>query len=95
MPGGSDGKESACSIGDPGSISGLGSSPGEGNVYPLQYSCLDNSVDRGAWQSTVMGSQRVGHNHEQMSDTFTLTDWIVLTEEKSKVDIKCGAIICI
>ena len=45
FPGGSDGKASACNAGDPGSIPGLGRSPGEGNVYPLQYSGLENSVD--------------------------------------------------
>ena len=48
FPGGSDGKESACNSGDLGLISGLGRSPGEGNGYPLQYSCLENSMDRGA-----------------------------------------------
>ena len=47
--GGSDGKESACCAGDPGSIPGLRRSPGEGNDYSLQYSCLENSIDRGAW----------------------------------------------
>ena len=51
--GGSDGKEFACNTGDPGSILGLGKSPGEGNGNPLQYSCLENSMDRGAWQTTV------------------------------------------
>ena len=51
--GGSDGKASACNSGDPGSIPGLGRSPGEGNGNPLQYSCLENPVDRGAWQATV------------------------------------------
>ena len=51
--GGSDSKESACNAGDPGSIPGLGRSPGEGNGYPLQYSCLENSMDRGAWLATV------------------------------------------
>ena len=45
--GGSDGKVSACNAGDPGSIPGLGRSPGEGNGNPLQYSCLENSMDRG------------------------------------------------
>ena len=44
---GSDGKESACNAGDLGVILGLGRSPGEGNGYPLQYSCLENSMDRG------------------------------------------------
>ena len=43
------GKESACSAGDPGSITGTGRSPGEGNGKPLQHSCLENSVNRGAW----------------------------------------------
>ena len=47
--GGSDCKESACNAGDPGSIPGLGRSPGEGNGYPLQYSCLENPMDRVAW----------------------------------------------
>ena len=48
FPGGSDGKESACNVGDLGSAPGLGRSPGEGNSYPLQYSGLKNSMDRGA-----------------------------------------------
>ena len=55
FPGGSDGKESACSAGDLGSIPGSGESPGEGNGNPLQYSCLENSVDRGAWPAVVHG----------------------------------------
>ena len=54
-PGGSVGKESACNVGDSGSISGLGKSPGEGNGNPLQYYCLENSMDRGAWWATVHG----------------------------------------
>ena len=49
FPDGLDGKESASSAGDPGSIPGSGRSPGEGNGYPLQYSSLENSVDRRAW----------------------------------------------
>ena len=53
--GGSDGKASACNVGDPGSILGSGKSPGEENVYSLQYSCLGNSIDRGAWWATVPG----------------------------------------
>ena len=48
LPGGSDGKVSACDVGDPGSISGSGRSPGEGNGTPLQHSCLDNPMDGGA-----------------------------------------------
>ena len=48
-----DGKESACNAGDLGSIPGSGRSPGKGNGNPLQYSCLENSIDRGAWWATV------------------------------------------
>ena len=55
FPGGSDGKASAYNAGDPGSIPGLGRSSGEGNGNPLQYSCLDNSMDREAWWATVLG----------------------------------------
>ena len=53
LPYSSDGKESACNAGDPGFILGSGRSPGEGNGNPLQYSCLENSMDGGAWQATV------------------------------------------
>ena len=53
--GGSDGKESVCNAGDPGSIPGLVRSPGEGNGYPLQYSFLMNPMDREAWQAIVHG----------------------------------------
>ena len=56
------GEESAYDAGGPGSISGLGRSPGEGNGNPLQYSCLENSMDRGAWQATVHGVAKVGHD---------------------------------
>ena len=55
FPGGSDGKESACNAGDPGLIPGLGRSPEERNSNPLQYSCLENSMDRGARRATVHG----------------------------------------
>ena len=50
-----DGKESACNVGNPGLIPGLRRSPGEGNGNSLQYSCLENIVDGGAWQATVHG----------------------------------------
>ena len=55
FPGGSEGIESACNVGDLGSISGLGRSPGEEHGNPLQYSCLENSMDRGAWRAAVHG----------------------------------------
>ena len=65
FPGGSEGKESACNEGGLGLIPGLGRSPGEGNGYPLQYSCLENSINRGAWQATVHG---VAKNWTLLSD---------------------------
>ena len=78
FPGGSDGKESAYNAGDLGSIPGLGRSPGEGNGYPLQYSCLENSRNRGAWPAIQsMGSQRVGH--ERMTNSWCLSMLILCT----------------
>ena len=53
FPGGSDDTESACNVGEPGLIPGSERSPGEGNGNPLQYSCLENPMDKGAWQTTV------------------------------------------
>ena len=69
FPGGSDGKASACNAGDPGSTPGLGRSPGEENGNPLQYSCLENPMDRGAWWGTVHG---VAKSPTRLSD-FTFT----------------------
>ena len=60
-PGGSVVKGLPANAGDGGSIPGLGRSPGEQNGNPLQYSCLENSMNRGNWQITVL-AQRVGHN---------------------------------
>ena len=61
FPHSSFGKESACNAGDLGSIPGSGRSSGEGNGNPLQYSCLENPMDRGVWQAIVHGVARVGH----------------------------------
>ena len=58
VPGGSDGKESTCNAGDSGLIPELGRSL-EGDSYPLQYSCLENSMDRGAWRPTVPGAAEI------------------------------------
>ena len=66
FPGGSDGKESACNAGDLGLIPGLGKIPGEGNGNPLQYSCLENSMDKGAWWATVHG---VAKSWKRLSDS--------------------------
>ena len=65
FPGGSDCKESACNAEDLGLISGLGRSAGEGNGNPLQYSCLENSMDRSVWWATVYG---VAHSWTRSSD---------------------------
>ena len=63
--------KSACNAGDPGLIPGLGRSPGEGNGNPLQYACLENPMDRGAWWATVHG---VAKSQTRLSDfTFTFT----------------------
>ena len=67
FPGGSDGKESACSSGDPVSIPGLGRSPGEGNGNPPQYSCLENSMDRGVWRVKVHGFCKEPDTTERLS----------------------------
>ena len=69
FPGGSEDKASTCNAGDSGSIPGLGRSPGEGNDNPLQYSCLENPMDRGAWGATVHG---VTKSRTRLSD-FTHT----------------------
>ena len=61
LPCSSIGKETACDAGDQGLTPGLGSSPGEGNGNPLQYSCLANPIDRETWQATVRGVA-VGHD---------------------------------
>ena len=67
--GGSEDKVPGCSAGDPGSIPELGRSPGEGNGNPIQYSCLENPKDGGAWQATVHG---VAKSLTRLSD-FTFT----------------------
>ena len=68
FPGGSDGKEYSCNAGDPGSSSGSGRSLGKGNRYPFQYSCLENSMNRGAWKVTV---HVVAKSQIQLNNTHT------------------------
>ena len=58
FPGGSDGKQFACNAGDPGVTPGWGRYPGEGNGNSLQYSCLGNPMDRGAWRATIYGATK-------------------------------------
>ena len=77
MPGGSDGKESACNAGNLGSIPGLGRIPGEGNGNPLQYSCLENPMDRGpmdiaAWRATVHGVAKSWTRLSNFTFTFQM-----------------------
>ena len=80
FPGGSDGKASACNSGDPGSIPELGRSPGEGNGNPLQYSCLEKSMDRGALQATV---HWVAKSQTRLSDFTSLSlAWALLPEKR-------------
>ena len=65
--GGSDGNEPTFSAGDTGSIPGSGRCPGEGNGYPLQYPCLENSMDRGAWRATVYGVTKESDTTEPLT----------------------------
>ena len=71
LPGGSDGKESACNAGDPDLIPELGRCPEKGNGNPLQYSYLENTMDRGAWQATIHGVTK--SRHEWRTNTHRST----------------------
>ena len=86
FPGGSDGKASACNVGDPTSIPGLGRSPGEGNGNPLQYPCLENLMDGGAWQATV---HVVAMSWTQLSDFTFMTGELLNVFQKNLNDL-CG-----
>ena len=71
FPDGSEGKASACNAGGLGSIPGSGRSPGEGNGNPLQYSCLENPMDRGACWATVHGVAKLQTRLSDLTFTFT------------------------
>ena len=73
FPGGSEGKTSACNAGDLGSIPGSGRSPGEGNGNPLQYSCLENPMDREAWKTTVHGIAKNSDTTERLHSLATIS----------------------
>ena len=75
FPGGSDDKASVYNVGDPGSIPGLGRSTGEGNDNPLQYYCLENPMDRGAWWARVHG---VAKSWTRLSDFTYFTQFVVV-----------------
>ena len=81
FPGGSDRKVSACNAGDLGSIPGSGRSPGEGNGNPPQYSCLENSMDGGAWWATVHG---IAKSQTRLSN-FTSLHFTLLACEMSAI----------
>ena len=78
FPYSSVGKESACNAGDLGSIPGSGKSPGEGNGNPLQYSCLENPMERGSWRATVHG---VAKSRTRLSDFTVLYCTVPLLKE--------------
>ena len=79
LPWSLSGKESTCDAGDLGSVPGLGRSPGEGNGYPLQYSCLDNPIDRGAWWATIHGVMK-----SWMTERHTFTHKKYTMESKTQ-----------
>ena len=79
FPGGSEVKAPACNAGDLGSIPGLGRSPGEGNGNSLQYSCLENPMDRGAWWAT---------GHGVAKSRTRLSDFTSLSERQLSVELK-------
>ena len=80
FPDGSDGKESVCSVGNLGSVPGTGRSPGDGDSNPLQYPCLENFMDGGAWKAPV----RVGHDWVT-SLSLSKQKWSVLTFKYFKI----------
>ena len=77
FPGGSDDKDSAHTAGDPGSIPGSGGSPEEGNGNPLQYSCLGNPTDRGAWWAPVHG---VAKDSDMAEHACLHSQWLLVTQ---------------
>ena len=85
FPGSSDGKVSAYNAGDLGSIPGSGRSPGEGNGNPLQYSCLENPMDQGAWWATIHG---VAKSRTRLSDFCVCVCVCKLNLKESKGEIQ-------
>ena len=98
FPGGSDGKASAYNAGDPGSIPGLGRFPREGNGNPLQYSCLENSMDRGAWWAIVHGIAE-SHMTEQLHGILQarILEWVAISfsrgffQPRNQTQVSCTA----
>ena len=93
FPGGSDAKESICNAGDLGSIPGLGGSPGGGNSNSLQYSCLENSMDREAWCVTVLGvveSDTVEQSTDAQKKTWPVRSGIMMCLYTPSPSQKCS-----
>ena len=83
--GGSDGKASACNVGDLGSILRLERSPGEENGNPLQYSCMENSMDRGAWQAIVHG---VAKSQTRLSNFTSSQHFSFPSDDSVQLEVK-------
>ena len=81
-------KASACNVGDLGSISGLGSSLGAGNGSPLQYSCLENPLDRGVWRATVHG---ISCQHDSVPSSFLSLFTTNVTRKVQSSSVKCSS----
>ena len=88
FPGGSDGKEFACNVGDLGSIPGSERSLGEGNG--LRYSCLENSMDRGAWWVSVQGGHKESDTTKQLMSAEALRHWQTSSLGLSKINVRAG-----
>ena len=91
FPGGSDGKESACNARDAGLIPGLGRSPGEGNGYPLQYSCLENPMGRGAWWAAIYGVAQSRTQLKRLSSSSSICISEVIDISPSNPDSSCAS----
>ena len=91
FPGGSDEKESARNVWDLGSIPGSARYPGKGNGYPVQYSCVENSMDRGAWWATVHG---VSKSWTWLSDQHWLTKWLSYKGQQQR-NIQEAELVCL
>ena len=95
FPSGSDGKASVYNVEDPGLILGSGRSPGEGNGTPLQYYCLENPMDGGAWQATVHGVAKSWTRLSEFTFTFTLEMCSLTTTGFIKLENECFCVMLI
>ena len=86
IPGGSDGKESTCNAGDTGLIPGSGRSPGRGHGNPVQYSCLENPMDRGDWWTTVHSVAKSLTQLKQLSMHIRKADTMGRAEQKERTE---------